>query len=160
MPEEKSSPLYEEWKAKANAVQNLEDFSVFFKELTEQSQSYDSAVWASSLLSLAAFKAFNRSPQGGISGFQLGFVAGGYLRELMHIDGPVSLLKVEDLLFPHKADKYIARLDKESHTWLREQAKKNLVNPAFSDMHEDCREHYEKLIEGWLPEHVVLVDEN
>lgn len=158
MSEEKNSPLYEEWKAKADAVQNLEDFKAFFKELTEHNQSYDSVVWACSLISVAAFKAFNRSPQGGITGFQLGYVGGGYLREIMHLQGPVFMLKAEDLLLPHKAHNYIARLDKESHTWLRETAKERLADPELQDIDDDFKEHYQKLAEGWLPEQVVLVD--
>lgn len=155
MSEGKPSPVYEEWKAKANAVQNLEDFNTFYKELTEHKHSYDSVVWACQLVSIAAFKAFNRSPQGGITGFQLGFVGGGYLQEMLHLKGPVFLLKAEDLLSEYKAGDYIARLDKESHTWLREEARKRLDG---ENLHEDAREHLQKMAEGWLPEQVVLVD--
>jgi hypothetical protein len=81
----------------------------------------------------------------GITGFQAGWAALEAYAKVQQIDGPLIMLKGEDLLYPqYDIPAKVATWIAEQEEWLEEQATQKLVN-AGEDVHPAVRRHWEDL---------------
>jgi len=121
---------------------------------------YGTICHAMSAAALAGAYALEHSPQGGITGFQSGFVMWGFLRNWLSVDGPLSLIQWRNLLYPqHVKDFPITIMDQETMDYLQAEAKKLLADPENGDgfTHPEVKAHWERLAAGQPPEGLKVV---
>lgn len=87
--------------------QTPETLAAFLSHVNDDYEhTYDSAVWAVAAGALAGAWAMNKQDQMGITGFQAGGVMWTFVREWLHIEGPVGMIKYNDMLFPQNDYKF------------------------------------------------------
>lgn len=142
--------IHKEWyvQAKTQTVDTLVDF---VRHLTEDYQhDYGTICHAVAAAALAAAWAVERSPTGGISGFQSGVIMWEFIAEWQHLRGtPLRLVQFENMLYPQYADQFCT-ISPDTAKWLREEAQKHLAADP-SHMAESVRAHMEVVAKGAIP---------
>lgn len=114
------------WYARAaDKAMTLETLPAFLKELAEYPHDYNTICYAVTAGAIAAAWAMNRTPNGGITGFQAGAIMWEFMGAWNDVKAPARLLKFEDALFPQYADKFNS-ISPDTWKWLQEEAKKKL----------------------------------
>jgi hypothetical protein len=150
-PKDEALALREQWFAAANE-QTLETLPDFLKTLAQFEFDYNTICYAVAAAAIAAAWAIDRSPNGGITGFQASAVMWEFITEWCQLKGPARLLKWEDMLYPQQADKFIT-ISPETWHWLQEKAKEKLEEatpPAFP-AHPDVLAHWKSIEAGHVP---------
>lgn len=146
----KLKELREGWYNEARQ-QTIETLSVFIQKLADYKHDYNTICYACGAAALAAATAIDRSPSGGITGFQAGAIMWEFVSEwLQEQNKPMRLIKYENLLYPqynHDFDKVISQ---ETADWLRDQAKLRLSERQDS-AHPAVIAHWEAIVAGNLP---------
>lgn len=135
---------------KADTVRNRTDLSDLVRQIISYNHDYGTIVYGCMAAMKAAFNAVNRSPQGGISGFQAGAIGWECVREFMSIEPPSRILDFNNLLYPQYADKFEKTISADAWKDLQAKAKKNLDD---KDEHVSPRviAHWEKIVAGEIP---------
>lgn len=100
--------------------------------LSQTQESKDAYSAAADKLWIAAALAFNyTSHVVGATGFQAGWAAMQFVKEVKSIKGPFMLVRVEDMLYPQydvprKVEEFLN--DPETIEWLQEQARQKLAD--------------------------------
>ena len=140
------------------------ELATFVEKLVgEYNHDYGTICHAVAAAACAAAHTVDADPaQGGITGFQGSAVMWEFVRRWMHYEGPLRLLKYDDLLYPQYEEKFDKLISLETATWLKEEAQKRLAEDA-KDLEtakalgiphltsERVLEHWRKIAEGWLP---------
>ena len=138
--------------------QTPESFPLFLQRLCGRYQhDYGTVVQAVAIAAVGAAWACDHSPQGGITGFQSGFVMWDFIRRWSGKDGPLRLLDYRDALYPQDAGKFAHTIDRDEWSWLQEQAGALLVENQTA--HERVRQHWSDIVAGTPPFGLVVVDD-
>ena len=141
-----------DWQDRAKDI-TLETLPEFLRELSQEyKHDYGTICVAIGAAAVAAAWAMERSPQGGITGFQAGAVTWEFLRgwnSSMIGDCGARIQKFDDLLYPQYADRFTSI---SSDTWknLQEKAADNLKT-GNRNAHPDVLEHWASIAEGIVP---------
>ena len=118
--------IHDEWyKESANIT--LETLPEFLKKLSEDYEhDYGTICHAVSASALAAAKAMDKSPQGGITGFQASCIMWEFIKHWMHIKNePLRLIKYKNMLYPQHAEDFIS-ITQDTWEWLQKTAKERI----------------------------------
>lgn len=147
------------WYAKARAKDmTLETLPGFLSELAAFAHDYNTIVYAVAAGAVATSWALDRSPNGGITGFQAGAVMWEFMEAWNDITAPAWLLQGRDLLCPQYGYKFNS-IGPETWKWAQEEAGKKLTDRMCSvDMgevqfaaHPDVVAHWQSLQAGVIP---------
>lgn len=137
---------------KAKEVKTKEDLDALLKEVIESKDlDYGKIVYAMCGCMKATCNYIDRSPVGGITGFQAGFIGWEMIREyLIHNNElGMKILDFDNLLYPQYKYKFDKVIDKDLWNTLKEQAKKKLKE--CPDAHPNVIKHWEKIVNGKVP---------
>lgn len=120
----------------------------FIAEMMSQPQDYNTVVETVAACAIAAARAADRSEYGGITGFQAGGVMWRFIQRWLSIEGPMKLVRYEDMLFPQYENQYTS-IGKDTWTWVQEQAKKKLQE--HPEVHPKVLSHWKSIVAGTVP---------
>lgn len=151
-PIDESMHLEKEWFQEAKK-QTRDTLGQFIDHLmTDYQHDYGTICHAIAAAALAATYAADNSPQGGITGFQAGFIMWDFIKQWMYPTNTCGLKIVDydNMLYPQ----YERHFDKTipSHTWelLQAQAKELLKTEAH-DAHNEVYKHWQSIANGQVP---------
>lgn len=141
----------EEIETKAKAVKTKEDLDNLLNEITIKDHDYDSIVRACWAAMLGAFNYVNRSPVGGISGFQARFIGCAAIMEFMGIkkDSPVRIVQYDNMLYPQYHEHFDKIISQETWKYLQEEARKNLEENTSANPR--VIQHWQSVVNGKVP---------
>jgi hypothetical protein len=147
-PELKS--LRDSWYLEAKK-QTIETLPYFLNKLSTYPHDYNTICYACGAASVAAAWAIDKSPHGGITGFQAGAIMWEFITEWMNEqDKPLQLVHFENMLYPQYEYRFQKQITQETWTWLQEQAKLNLEKNQ-EGTHIEVIEHWKSIINGQIP---------
>lgn len=151
-----SKPTKEEiqqWEEEAKK-QTMESISDFIYKLMDNKHSYDSICDAITLGAVATAYAMNRHKNGGITGFQAGFVMWGFIRHWNHEHNKVGLRLVnyDDFLYPQYVDNHQKTISKDVWKNLQREAKTLIEeNKDSKYVSSDVYKHWVTIVNGRVP---------
>lgn len=143
------SKAREEWMSEAKK-QTLETPPAFLKKLTEDYEhDYGTICHAIAAAGIGAAWAVERTPQGGITGFQ----AGAIMWEMIEGwgvfgEGPKRMTTFNDMLYPQYSRKFRS-ITPDTWAWLQNKAKENLKDPE--NVSPNVLAHWESVAAGEVP---------
>ena len=161
MPQKISEKMkvHEQWYVEAREM-TVNQLPEFIERLTTQYEhDYGTICHAIAAGSVATAWAINKSPDGGITGFQGGAVMWEFIRHWNSFKGPLRLVQYEHMLFPQYEDGFDKVVDGKTFKWLQEQAGERLaenmqVKAENGDNHgavESVVEHWQSIVDGTVP---------
>lgn len=143
--------LQDQWyqDAKKQTMQTLPEF---LRHLTEDyDHDYGTICHAMAAGSIATAWAIDKSPQGGITGFQGGAVMWEFIRQWNYKSNKLGLKIVDydKILYPQYANVFDNTIGKEHWTRIQEQAKASIENSPTA--HPDVVAHWQSIVDGKLP---------
>lgn len=157
LTEEQDGELIEMWWKDAAACRSIDDATVFARRLlTDYRHDYGTICHAIGAGSLAMAWGMNGEPEGGITGFQSGFVMWGFVQHWMSLEGqPLRLVQYNDLLYPQSDHKF-TELSSETATSLVAKAKELLAEERPHGMSDVVRQRWEEIATGEFPSFVTV----
>lgn len=142
--------VHKEWMAEAKN-QTMETLPEFLRKLTgDYEHDYGTICHAIAAAAVGAAWAVEKTPQGGITGFQAGAIMWEMIRGWgVFGDGPKRMLSYGDMLFPQYRHKF-TNISPETAKWLQEEAKKKLSEKSHP-AHPDVVKHWEFVAGGGIP---------
>lgn len=131
--------------------QTLETLPAFLAKLSAYHHDYGTICVAIGAAAVGAAWAVERSPHGGITGFQAGAVQWEFIRAWdanMAGDNPQRLVNYGDLLYPQMEYKF-RTINNETWDWAQGRAKELLANGNGAV--ESVKAHWESVAAGNLP---------
>lgn len=158
LEEETAEDVFKEWKAEVESIENTEQaFKFVNKLINKYKHDYGTIINAIYYGMMATMRAMNESSQGGITGFQASCLGWKLVRKLFLVgEGPLSLVKANDYLYPQYADKFTT-MDLDIWEWVQNKAKENLENKEI-DAHPNVVAHWEKIVRGLVPFGLTLAE--
>lgn len=139
--------LTKEWQEEAR-TQTLETLPAFLAKLAAFKHDYGSICRAIAAGAVGAAWAVERSPRGGITGFQASCVTWDFLEHWGHIEAPAAIIRYDDMLYPQSAEKFNT-IGKE--TWEHLQAKAAEFLAEKTAAHPNVVAHWRKIADGVVP---------
>lgn len=142
--------LHRQWyvDAKKQTLGTLPDF--IDRVLNGCKHDYGTICHAIAACMVAMMSACDKSPQGGITGFQGGAIMWEVLRHAFYIDGPARLQRMEDLLYPQNEYKF-RTISEETVKYIQAEAKRKLADIG-EHAHPDVVGHWRRVADGgWIP---------
>lgn len=139
-----------EWYKESKDI-TLETLPAFLAKLTaDYEHDYGTIVHAVAAGAIAAACAINKSPTGGITGFQAGAVMWQFITEwnLGYKDKPLRLVDYSQMLYPQHEHDFQRTITQSTWTYLKEQAVKELKG---FDGHSKVKAHLQSIIDGIIP---------
>ena len=152
----------DQWLKDAKKCDTIDDFAAFFKRLTEDEQhDYSTICYAVSSMAIAAATITDRSPCGGITGFQAGCIMWEFMRAWTNPggDGPMKLSCYNDMLYPQMQHKFEKTIPKSTWEYLQEKAGENIANSSTS-AHPDVLAHWQSIVDGTVPFGFIVIDDS
>lgn len=128
------------------------------KLATEYEHDYGTIVHAMAAVAIRAMLKLDETPQGGITGFQAGAIMWKFIRNWMHYEGPMKLMRYENMLYPQYAESFATTIDAATWEYLQDTAKKKLAEDGH--VHPNVRAHWISIVEGRVPFGYTLVVED
>lgn len=146
----KESGIHKVWYKEAESKKmTIETLPVFLKKLTEEyGHDYGTICHAITAGALATARAIDRSPSGGITGFQAGCIMWDFIKHWMHYENPMRLVDFGDMLYPQHETKF-THIKSSVWKWLQEKAKRNLKKE--SQACPAVLKHWQKIADGVIP---------
>lgn len=124
-------------------IDNIDDLTVFIRDLKEREHNYGTAVYAMSIAAVAAFYYIAKGQ--GVTGFQASCADLDILRRLRHLDSPFALIKADDMLYPQcDIASNVQEILEKWKPWAKEQAKAFLTEPK-DHVSENVIAHWKRL---------------
>lgn len=113
---------------------------------------YESVCVAVAACALAGVYAADSLPQGGITGFQAGFVMWEFIRQLNYRRNKCGLrmINYDNMLFPQYADKFEKTISSDTWKALQEEAKRKLEE-CSTYVHPAVINHWKSIVDGVVP---------
>lgn len=144
----------EEWAKRAKACHTTDDLKAFVDELLSNTYDYGSVVHACFAAAMAGFNVIERSPQGGITGFQAGCLMWMFVRQFSS-HGPDAILHLRNwtmALYPQYEDEFAHEVDSKTMARLVEMAKAKLNETRnLTTVHPSVLAHWEAIASGVVP---------
>jgi len=140
--------LRDEWYEEAKK-QTRDTLLAFFDKLAAHPHDYSTICYACAAVASAAARAMDRTPNGGITGFQGGAVMWEFMDTWNGIKGPARLLDYNDLLFPQMEHKF-RNVSAEAWEAIQEKAKSHLAED-HTHAHPDVVAHWKSVANGKIP---------
>lgn len=143
--------LQKEWYKEARDM-TMEKLPAFLKKLTEEyNHDYGTICHAIASAAIGAAWAVERTPQGGITGFQAGAIMWEFITHWMsdYEGKPLKLLDYSNMLYPQYDDKFAATIPQSTWEYLQKEAKKHLKETK--DAHPNVKAHWESIVKGNIP---------
>lgn len=144
--------LQKEWQKRAKEM-TLDDLPAFLKELTEDyDHDYGTICHAIAAAAVAAAWAVERSPKGGVTGFQASCISWEMLRGWGGIslgETGSRLLKMDDLLYPQYEHKF-RQISAETWEAVKKKARENIAAKS-EHVHPAVLAHWESVANGQVP---------
>ena len=121
---EEFKALKDEWMKKAKTA-TIETLPAFLEELTQKySHDYGTICHAVSMASIAAAWAVAHSPQGGITGFQAGYIMWQFIKDWNYSSNKTGLrlIDYDNFLYPQYEDKYQKTLSPQIWQGIQQEA--------------------------------------
>ncbi len=150
--------LEKEWFAEAKK-QTIETLPNFINHImNDYEHDYGTICHAVSACALAAAWAADTSENGGITGFQAGFVMWDFIRQWSYTSNETGMriLNYDDMLFPQYADKFEKTIRKDTWTKIQDIAKENLETKTTA--HPNVIAHWKNIVKGIVPFGYVVTD--
>lgn len=145
--------IQEQWYARAREM-SLDSLPEFLAELAQYGHDYDTICHALAAGAVATCWALNRTPNGGITGFQAGAVMWEFMRAWNHIEAPAWLLRGKHLLYPQYQDKFTS-ITAETWQWVQDRVTEQLVKPSVCleppQVYPAVLEHWKSIRDGHVP---------
>jgi hypothetical protein len=139
------------WYAEARK-QTLKRLPAFLEKLAGHKHDYNTICYACGAAAVAATWAIERSPSGGITGFQAGAIMWEFITEWMgEQDKPLRLVKYENMLYPQYEREFDKIISQETADWLKAEAQKRLNDRADDGAHPAVVAHWRSITAGNLP---------
>jgi hypothetical protein len=146
------------WYSRArDKAMTLKSLPGFLAELAEHSHDYNTVVYAVAAAALAAARALDRTPHGGITGFQAGGVFWEFYSEWLSEKGPCKMVKYENMLYPQYASSFGKTVTSDTWKWLRQEAAKHLSEQP--NAHGAVVDHWRSIVAGTVPFGFCVSDE-
>lgn len=160
--EETDRELIETWWSEAEDCQSIEDAADLARRLiTDYRHDYGTICHAIAAAAIAMAWAVERSPEGGITGFQAGAVNWLWLKHWNQWeDGPRRIVEYANLLYP-AYDRHFTEIDADTANWLTKRAQALLAEhdgPAGLHVHPNVRARWELVAAGQLPSFVHVTE--
>ena len=147
---------------KADEVKTKEDLDALLKEVVNDKElDYGKIVYAICGAMIGTCNYIDRSPVGGITGFQAGFIGWEMIKEFTITSNNqfgMKILNYGDLLYPQYADRFEKTIDKDTWESLQKQAKIELEE--VPDAHPVVIKHWESIVKGKVPFGFTVKDES
>lgn len=139
-----------EWY-RAARKQTSDTIGDFVKEVMSAPLDYGTVCSAVAACALAAANAANNEPNGGITGFQAGFVMWGFVREWLFPNNKTALKIVDydDLLYPQYEYKFKPVISKSTWEAVQQEAAKRLSETEYA--HPAVKAHWQSIVNGVIP---------
>ena len=167
--------IHDEWYKESINI-TLETLPEFLRKLSEDYRhDYGTICYAISAAALAAARAMDKSPQGGITGFQASCIMWGFIKEWTGLKNePLKFIQFKDMLYPQNAIDFIS-ISQDVWKWLQKTAteelrkilifkrfgKKEIIFRRFNMSRKNCaclREttlsvfsHWKNIVNGNIP---------
>jgi hypothetical protein len=142
----------EKWQGRLKEVKNIKRLPRFLRKMLKDADDYGSIAVALGYGSVACAWAMNKHKNGGITGFQAGFVMWTFIREWEHKHNKTGLriLDYDNMLFPTYEDRFEKTITKSMWESLQEMAKKKLEE---KEEHVAPRviNHWQSIVDGTVP---------
>lgn len=152
--EENNRTDIDAWFEEAKGI-TPETLPEFIRKLTEDYRhDYGTIRHAVAAGAIAGASAVNRSPAGGITGFQAGAVLWEFMRAWRPIPKDnigMSIVDYDNLLYPQYADHFENTINPKTADALRLRAEKMLEEKDIENVHPDVVTHWKFLAGGNLP---------
>ena len=142
----------------AKSVNTTDELSEFVKFISNTPLDYGTAVYAQCAAMLAAQHVIDMSEQGGITGFQAGFIGWEMVKQFMSVgDCGLSLRDWENMLYPQYEDSFEKTIPRKIFEGLQEKAKERLAKADKDEsingrsLHPEVRKHMESIVNGVVP---------
>ena len=146
---EENKELIQSWY-----TQEVESLDEFIKKLdTEYEHDYGSICHAIAAVAVQAARKMDRQPNnGGITGFQAGCIMWEFIKNWMHLEGPMRLVQYNDMLYPQYFDKFDTVLSPDIWKTLQAKAMEQLIKSGNGEMaHPNVVAHWKSIVEGVVP---------
>lgn len=151
--------LEEQWFKEAQN-QTLDTLTQFIDHLmTDYSHDYGTICHAIAASAIAATYAADKSPQGGITGFQASFIMWDYIKQWMKPNNKcgLKLIDYDDMLYPQFENKYAKTISSDTWRRLQEEAAKNLKTVDYAC--DEVRAHWQSIVDGKIPFDYIVRDD-
>lgn len=142
----------------AKSVNTTDELAEFVNFISNVPLDYGTVVYAQCAAMLAAQHVMNEGEQGGITGFQAGFIGWEMVKKFMSVGKcGLSLINWEDMLYPQYENRFNKTISRDLFEGLQAEAKKRLSkadkdesNGGYS-LHPEVRKHMESIAKGVVP---------
>ena len=143
--------VHKEWYEQARNVRTPGQLSAFCKHLTNRYEhDYGTICHAVAAAAVAGAVCINRDKkQGGISGFQSQAVFWEFAKNWMHWDGPMRILRYEEMLYPNCEDSFKRVISASTFKYLQEMSRQSLKE--FPKAHPSVTSHWQSICDGKVP---------
>jgi len=141
--------IHKEWAEEVKEM-TLEKLPEFIRKLTQDYiHDYGTICHAIASGAIATAKAIDRSPAGGITGFQAGCIMWEMIRQWgVFGDGPLRMQQMENLLFPQYAYKFTT-ISQDIWDRIQAMARENIAKNETA--HPDVIAHWKSIEAGRVP---------
>ena len=156
--------LQNEWYERAKKISNEKELTEFINELTTKYEhDYGTICHAIAAAAIGAAWCVDRSPQGGITGFQAGAIMWQFIQVWnsggSYNKNPLRLLDYGDLLYPQYEYKFKA-INADTWKWVREQANELLKSNNKEKVDRAVWLHWDSIRRGIIPFGLTVEEEN
>ena len=144
--------LENEWFKQAQD-QTLDTLSQFINHLMNDYQhDYGTICHALSAAALATIYAADKTPQGGITGFQASFIMWDFIRQWMYPSNKcgLKLVNYDDMLYPQYQYNFEKTISTSAWNKLQQEAK-NLLDSYNNDAVNEVVTHWQSIADGRVP---------
>lgn len=142
----------------AKSVNTTDELAEFINFISNTPLDYGTAVYAQCAAMLAAQRVINQGEQGGITGFQAGFIGWEMVKAFMSVgDCGLSIRDWENMLYPQYEDRFEKTISREIFEGLQRKAKERLTKADEDEgingysLHLEVRKHMESIVNGVVP---------
>lgn len=149
--------LEKEWYREIDTLTSQSKFNNFIKKLTS-GYEHD---FGTSLCALACIvNATIRFYGGGLTPIQANYLMWKIIRKTFNYDDKIGLqlIQYEKLLYTNCEQNFELGIDKNQHLTLIDTAK--IYLEKHKEAPKEVKEHWKKIASGWLPNNVVIFDDD
>lgn len=141
------------WYEEARKI-TVDTLPAFLEKLTTTYEhDYGTICHAVAASAIAGATAINKSPCGGITGFQASAVMWEFISHWLHKEGqPLRLLDYGDMLFPQYREKFCT-ISGDTWEWLQKEAAQRQEGAieTKASVHPEVKAHWQSIINGHVP---------